>query len=450
MLVEYLAQTPAGAPEALETVAAFDEALTHGFGRLSEPRQAALTGLAGAFGATPLGERLAEAAAKVLAGSPGDEYVAALAGGRSAALGAVHDALLGGLDDALGRQREPWQAPSASDSAPENLLNGVRTWLVELAVAGWRGVTEDLVGAADPMIEGLLAEPRLRRLAVLLDGFAAELRASSPILTLPQLPVRRWADLWSRAMLLAQPGFPASAGGQPVTGRFLPLGVDLHEHATALQAQVHGLLEAGGPPKLARISVSAPKVDTITGAAVWRLLRGYPQLLAALAERRSLDLTGMTLLGSGDLLWDEACAAAGEPADPFATARVQLAQAVAPAVPPLDRHPVRLAEPVFLEAHQFAAGGPLTVDADRISAAGPLTADLAAGASAMIGLLRWDAGRWLVQPLAVESTVKKKPVAAHSGDWAMGPSDPKAAKAEAAAGDAVGVLRERAGRLLRK
>ncbi|MCP2328248.1 hypothetical protein HDA40_006755 [Hamadaea flava] len=450
MLVEWLAQTPTGVAETMETVTAFDEALTHGFGRLSESRQAALTGLAGAFGATPLGERLADAAAKVVAGSPGDEYLAALAGGRLALLGAVHDALHTGLDSAIGRQREPWQAPPAADAVAENLLSGVRTWLVELAVAGWRGVTEDLVGTADPLIEGLLAEPRTRRLAVLLDGFAAELRASSPILTLPQLPVRRWADLWSRAMLLAQPGFPVSAAGQPVTGRFLPLGVDLHEHPTAVQAQVHGLLEAGGAPKLVRISVSAAKVDTISGAAVWRLLRGYPQLLAALAEQRSLDLTGMTLLGSGDLLWDEACAAAGEPADPLATARVQLAQAVAAAVPPLDRHPVRPAEPVFLEAHQLAADGPLTVDTDRISSAGPITAEMAAGASAMIGLLRWDAGRWLVQPLAVAATVKKKPVTAYSGDWAMGPSDPKEAKAEAAAGDAVGVLRERAGRLLRK
>ncbi|NUR70652.1 MAG: hypothetical protein HOU81_07510 [Hamadaea sp.] len=450
MLGEFLAQTPTGVAETLETVAAFDEALTHGFGRLSEARQAALTGLAGAFGATPLGERLAEAAAKIVAGSPGDDHVAALAGGRSAALGAVHDALLTGLDTALGRDRAQWEPSPAPDAAGENLLSGVRTWLVELAVAGWRGVTEDLVSSADPLIEGLLAEPGRRRLAVLLDGFAAELRASSPLLTLPQLPVRRWADLWSRAMLLAQPGLPAHAAGQPVSGRFLPLGVDLHEHPTALQAQVHGVLETGGAARLVRVSVSAAKVDTITGAAVWRLLRGHTQLLAALAERRSLDLTGMTLLGSGDLIWDEAHATAGGPADPFATARVQLRQASAAPVPPLERHPVRLAEPVFLEAYQFAADGPLTVDTDRISAASPITAELAASASAMIGLLRWDAGRWLVQPLAVETTVKKKPVAVHSGDWAMGPSDPKAAKAEAAAGDAVGVLRERAGRLLRK
>lgn len=64
--------------------------------------------------------------------------------------------------------------------------------------------------------------------------------------------------------------------------------------------------------------------------------------------------------------------------------------------------------------------------------------------------MRWDDGRWLLQPLAVQATVKRKPVGAHTGDWACGVTDPKAAKADAKAGDAVAVLRERAGRLLRR
>jgi hypothetical protein len=55
-----------------------------------------------------------------------------------------------------------------------------------------------------------------------------------------------------------------------------------------------------------------------------------------------------------------------------------------------------------------------------------------------------------VQPLAVQSVFRKKPAVAHTGDWALGPTDAKAAKAEAVAGTAVDVLRERAGRLLRK
>ncbi|MGO4757657.1 hypothetical protein AB4212_55195, partial [Streptomyces sp. 2MCAF27] len=95
-------------------------------------------------------------------------------------------------------------------------------------------------------------------------------------------------------------------------------------------------------------------------------------------------------------------------------------------------------------------GRTLPLDLDRLPACGPLTPALVAASSTCIGLLRRDGGRWMVQPLAVQATVKRKPVEVHGGDWALGITDPKVAKAEARAGDAVAVLRERAGRLLRK
>jgi hypothetical protein len=46
--------------------------------------------------------------------------------------------------------------------------------------------------------------------------------------------------------------------------------------------------------------------------------------------------------------------------------------------------------------------------------------------------------------------VRKKPVAVHAGAWAGGTADKAGVRAEKAATDAVKVLRERAGRLLRK
>ncbi|GAA2608721.1 hypothetical protein SMC26_28855 [Actinomadura fulvescens] len=447
-----------GVAEALDLVAGFDDALVHGFARLGEERAAGLAALAGAMATSPLGPAVSEAADKVAAGSIGAEHLTALAGARIALLGAVHDALLDRLDTALGRTRAAWDEAPATAAPADNLLSGSRSWLHELAIAGWRGVDHDLVSSSDQTLEALLAEPGLRRLAVLLDGLAAELRASCPIATMARLPVRRWADLWTRAVLLSQPGARPTASVAPVTGRLLPLGVDVHEHGTAVQAQVHGVLElaGGGPSRLVRASVAAAKVDTIVGPAVWRLLDAHPVLLSALAERRSLDLTDMPLTSGGDLVWQDDKASAGAPADPFATARVQLANAHASATPPLERHPIRICEPVLLEDYETDGdrwtldGHPLTVDLARLPAAGPLTPELLAASSSCIGLMRWDAGRWRVQPLAVRATVKRKPVEAHTGDWAQGPTDPKVVKAEAKAGDAVAVLRERAGRLLRK
>ncbi|MFI6628515.1 hypothetical protein ACIBI7_06670 [Nonomuraea fuscirosea] len=456
-LSELIADGPAGVGAALDVVAGFDAALTHGFARIGEEPAAALAALAGALGGTPLAGRVSEAVAKVSAGSVADEHLAALAGGRAALFGAVHDALLARLDTALGRTRATWEPVAGESETRANLLAGCRIWLRELAIVGWRGVDHDLVASADQTIEALLAVPELRGLAVLLDGFATELRASSPIATMDRLPARRWADLWTRAMLLSQQG-PWPGGGEQVSGRLLILGADVHEHATVVRVQVHAVLEpsGGAPTRLVRTSVAAAKVDTIVGPTVWRLLGGHPALLAALAEHRSLEITDMPLLPGGDLVWHDDRARPGEEADPFATARLQLGAATAAAVTPLDRHPVRIAEPVFVEGYKSdgrtltLGGGKIAFDLDRLPSCGPLTPALLKASTACVGLLRWDGGQWSLQPLAVQSVVKKEPVAAHNGDWAKGPTDPKAAKAEARNGDVVAVLRERAGRLLRK
>ncbi|MEV0879142.1 hypothetical protein AB0I85_15075 [Micromonospora echinofusca] len=456
--------TPTGLADALDLVTGLDDALVRGLARVGADDAAALAALAGALAATPLGDRLAEAAAKVTAGSVAEEHLLALAGARCALLGAAHDALLGQLDAALGRTRAPW-APGPVEAAGEGsrARAGARAWLHEVAVTGWAGLDHELVAAAGAPVEAALAEPHLRRLAVLLDGLAAELRACVPVATMAQPPVRRWADLWARGVLLAQDAAAVAVptAVEEVSGRLLVLGVDVHEHDTAVQAQLHAILEPadGGPPRLVRSAVGAVKVETIVGPALWRLLDAHPVLLAALAERRSVTVTGLPLRGA-DLIWHDERVRPGEPADPFATARVLLPAAVATASAPLERHPVGIAEPVLVEGYTvrdddgtttFALDGQaIDVAVDRLPSCGPLTPGLVAASSACLGLLRWDDGRWLLQPLAVRATVKRQPVDVHTGDWAGGVTDPKIAKAEAKAGDAVAVLRERAGRLLRR
>jgi hypothetical protein len=181
--------------------------------------------------------------------------------------------------------------------------------------------------------------------------------------------------------------------------------------------------------------------------------------MKALAEHLSVEVTDLTLTPGGDLVWREDAVRPAEAADPFAVARLETA--VAPAVPPLDRHPVRIAEPVLMETYEVDRDGDggvafkvgdasVAVDLDRLPSCGPLTPALVTGSSGCIGLMRWTGSRWTLQPLAVRTLVKKKPVQMHTGDWAQGPTDPAVVKAEAKAGDAVAVLRERAGRLLRK
>src|SRR5690606_24595302 len=143
------------------------------------------------------------------------------------------------------------------------------------------------------------------RPAVLLDGLAAELRSCCPIAAMAHIPARRWADLWMRALLLAQPGGLAEPSATPVSGRLTLLGADVHEHGTAVRLQVHAVLEDGDRPRLVRMSLTAGKVDVVTGPPLWLVLSGITTLRDALARRHTLRITDMPLLPSGDLLWDD-------------------------------------------------------------------------------------------------------------------------------------------------
>ncbi|WSB94344.1 hypothetical protein OG805_28950 [Streptomyces cellulosae] len=463
MRADLLTDAVEGLDEALAAVDGFDGVLVGGLLRPQPAQAVGLAGLADAVAGSPLAGRAAEAAEKAAAGAADEDHYMALAAARTALLGSVHDALVARVEEAVGRPRAEDPATEAAGvEHPVNLLVAARGWLCDLARAGWQGIDHELVAGAAPVVTAMLPEPGLRRLATLLDGFAAELAASCPGATLERIPVRRWADLWSRAMLLTLPGADRTTAVGEVTGRLLPLGVDLHEHATAVQAQVHAVFEPadGGTPRLVRASVSAPKPDTVVGAGLWQLLRPRMSLLAAVSEGRAMDLDAMPVTAEGDLLWDDARATLGEPAEPFTTARVALPTAAAAPVMPVDRHPARIAVPVLLEGYAVedegeevafrVAGERLVVAAGRVPAAGPLTAEAVASSSACLGLLRWDAGEFLLQPLAVERTVRKKAVAVHAGAWAGGTADKAGVRAEKAATDAVTVLRERAGRLLRK
>jgi len=462
MRADLLAGTIAGLDDALATVDAFDRILVAGLLRPQPAQAVGLTQLAHAVAGTPLASRVAEAAEKAAAGAASEDHFVGLAAARTALLGSVHDALMTQVAEATGRpgSEEIVTAPGGQQAA--NLLAAGRSWLSDLARSGWRGLDNDVVSGSAQVVSAMLPDPALRRLATLLDGFAAELAASCPGAALERVPARRWADLWSRAMLLTLPGAADTPVTGTVTGRLLPLGVDLQEHATAVQAQVHAVFEPadGTVSRLVRASVSAPKPDTVVGAGVWQLLRPHMSLLAAVSEGRSMDLADMPVTAEGDLIWIDEHARPGQPADPFATARVALPTAADAAAVPLDRHPARIAVPVFLEGYaarkdddalEFTvAGHPLAVDTDRIPAAGPLTPEAVAASGACIGLLRWDAGSFSVQPLAVETTVRKQAVAVHAGGWAGGTTGQAGVKAEKAATDAMSVLRERAGRLLRK
>jgi hypothetical protein len=163
------------------------------------------------------------------------------------------------VDRALNRSRVRWEeAPPSPDASTEGGPRAAsRSWLRELAIAGWRGVDHDLASGGMRAIAGALDDAGLRPLGVLLDGLAAELRASAPVAAMEQVPARRWSDLWARAVLLSQDGAAVRSGGEVVSGRLPAYDISPRTATTWLYGLIpssHSAIEAqfASPPDRCR------------------------------------------------------------------------------------------------------------------------------------------------------------------------------------------------------
>ncbi|WP_428265504.1 hypothetical protein [Haliangium sp.] len=441
-------------------VASVDACLAAGFARLGSDQRAGLASLARAFAGTPLAEPVAAATKALSGGGAREDHLVALAAARESLLGAAHDALLAQACAALdGAVAAPAEAAAAGPGdAPAELagfMSSTRQWLVEVALAGLGQLDSQTVLPFAATLAALQAQPALARLAALLTGFVDELDEHVPTAAMSDLPTRRWADLWSRALLGAYRLAPAPAQTK-VSGTLRVLGADLRHHDHAVSLVAYGLLDPGAGERLVRATVTAWKVDAVAGDEVWTALEhGAGPLLSALAEHKLLAIQDMTLLDSGDLVWGTA-AKLGKAFDPMDAALAAFSSGAGvpiPLLPARDRHPVQLALPVA------GAGGKLTERAgvptlELAGATLPLAptspllglgpAELAK-ADQVFGLLRFDAGRWRLAPLLAKGKAQGK---AQPGLIGPGASIARARKISKSA-RTLAILQERAGKLLR-
>jgi hypothetical protein len=389
-----------------------------------------------------------------------DRHFAALAAARAALQGAQHDALRAQVHAALGRapaaaSEAPAPAPAPASGPIAVWQESTRNWLMELALAGFQQIEAQTIAPFLSTLEHLQGEPATVRQAALLTGLLHELLDALPVSALPAIPLYRWTDLWTRAMLGSILP-PVPAGGTKVNGDLTLLGADLRQHGYAVSCDIYALLETD-TARLVRLTLSAFKVSVIAGADVWSCFpKTTHELIYALSEHLMLKVEGMTLLPSGDLLWDGK-AKEGNSVDFMKLAAERLGVGVkdaptAPTADPLDRHPVQLAEPVYLEGYQVTAGDApgldlgdgvvLPVAVQRLSRAAELKPEHVGQSKAMLGLLRFDAGRWEVHPLAVVLNNKKAEVV-FIGSGGFAALTGKPAKT-------LTILKERASKLLRQ
>jgi hypothetical protein len=461
MSLQALLTVPENVQHAAAALAALDRCFLVGFGRLGPEQHDALRALERVCAGTPLGAPVQAAVAALGRSEFVDRHFVALAAARAAVQAAQHDALRAQAAAALGRPAVPATngeaPPPAADAAGplENWLGSARHWLTELALAGFRQLEAQTLSPFFATLEHLQGEPAALRLAALLTGFLNELLEALPVAALPAIPVYRWADLWTRAML-ASVRLPTPASGRKVRGNLTFLGADLRQHGYFVSADLYALLEpAGEPARTARVTFSAYKVNVLCGPDVWCCLPAAAEApLRGLSQHLPFKVDGMTLLPGGDLLWDGK-AEAGREAPFLELARQRLAPGAAEAplpsvAAPLDRHPVQIAEPIFLGPYKVVNGETTRLDlGDGVGlpvalarlGGSELKPEHVAASTSMLGLLRFDGGRWEVQPLAVVLAGKKAEVV-FTGSGA--------AQARKSPSKTLSILKERASRLLRQ
>ena len=182
-----------------------DDCLALGFGRLGAEQHGALGSWGRALGGSPLGPRLSEALSALRRSEFLERHFVAVAAARAAVQGASRYGRAARTGRAGAGTPRPDAPPVSASSGPgpAPLLESTRHWLMEMAIAGFRQLEPETLLPFMATLERLQAEPTLFRLSSLLTGFIDELLAALPMSALPTLPGYRWADLWTRALLLA-------------------------------------------------------------------------------------------------------------------------------------------------------------------------------------------------------------------------------------------------------
>jgi len=451
--MESLSALPEGIEQTDALIDRLDDCFMLGFSRLGAEQTESLASLARTFAGTPLAERLVAAVEGISRAEFREEHFTALAAARCALQGAQYDALMDAGVAALSLERAPLQIGDAPETPGPigNWMTSTRQWLLELALAGFMQLDQQSVAPFIATLEQLQQDGGAPRLAMLLTGYVHELNDSIPASQLAVVPSRRWVDLWCRAMVSAMK-LPAPPATSEISGTLYLLGLDLRHHTNAVSASFYGVVEEGDAARFIRVTVSAYKVELVTGEEVFQAFDEDRELLfSSWSKGKALELSKMTLRDSGDLMWDGGKAKLGKSYDLFVMANQFFGKDAAPLrvadVAPEDRHPVQIALPVYASGYKVAKGGDrlevdlggasVGVDGARMSAVGGFQADDVQGTKECFGLLRFDGGSWSLQPLVAT----KGKVLMRAGDKASTSRN---------SSSTISVLKERAGKLLRR
>ncbi len=437
---------PEGVAESNDLILRIDQCLLSGFTSLDYAQQETLQMVGRVFSGTALHSKLQVYLRDLVGGVFQPEAFRVLAAARAALQGAQYDILSCHIKMMLGRciDPQPFVAPLLTEQVPP-LLDSVRHWLMDMAITGFSHLTPSMITAFGSILEQILANRDYSRTAALLTGFINELMVPPE-----NIPLFRWCDLWTRAMLTTSM-LAVPKPVEVVSGTLYPLGIARRQHAQVTSLVIYGVLETVSRTEFVTITQSAYKVDAIQDKQVWLLFPHLALLLESLSAGKMLVLQEMPYLAGGHLLWDATAATLGTSYKMMDAAQAYFAPQPTTSIqqwelPPEERHPVHIAEPVALtnccisNGMVDANGLSFKLDERRIQGTEFSGSELEA-ADRLFGLIRYDAGEWLLQPLAA-SQAKGKPIFIGKESGKILKKPPK--------DNTVNILKERASRLLRE
>ncbi|WP_338396173.1 hypothetical protein [Fulvitalea axinellae] len=424
---------------------------------MSEVQKESLNSFAQIFSSTPFESPLRQAIDALVRGELKSEYFKTIAGARLSLTGAIYDAQLNLLEDAgFGKWTAPQETPPAQPESP--LLESCLEFLTEMAINGFDSLENEQLQPFSQTLDNLLKNPQYNRQSSLLIGFINELSQSIPIHSMSSVPLRRWADMWSRAVINST-CVVENGKDETISGELFILGTDINQHSNCVSLKCHGIVQNETENRFVNLTITTYKVDTIVGPECWNLFKDYSDLVTALSENKSLQISELPIVSDNALLWDETKVELLNAFSPLEVAKEHLAEAVQYKVPSFDRHYVHICAPVFLEGykvkvadgeHRIVADGfEMNVDKSRMSSMSLLTPAMIKTSLSCFGFMRFDGVNWTFQVLTVNTVVKKKEYVVHNATN-CGSTVPPAIKKKKKANDSFSILKERSSRLLRK
>ncbi|MBN2229974.1 MAG: hypothetical protein JW779_10350 [Candidatus Thorarchaeota archaeon] len=437
-----------------------DHCLLVGFSHLTDTETAIFESLQSALDGTPLSTLISGIIDSYNQNILDESFFEKLSIIRSSLQTVKYEALKDHLTKCLGRKRRATDfAPSPSPGNEHAILDAVRSFLKDLAIAGFERINRDILEPFDTTLDKMLDQAELYPIAALLTGFYNELINALPINSRESVPLIRWCDLWSRVFLkLIHPRIPAEAS--LVDGEFFPLGSEYLHHRNLVAIRFHGLLETAKEKQLVQITFSSLKVDIVNLQSSQHLIPQLSVFLQALSGSSRILLRNYNLYPTGDLEQTPASAcSAGKSFDRIGMLSQYFCigssdESITINQPhPFHCHPAVLAEPVLIgspvwtmEKEEYLIEIKGTSIPIRFKHVMPEfgTAIKSTGGlvsiESIFGILKFDSAHWFIQPLLVVSSLSNSYFAGSSMLGSQNP--PKDA-------NQIAILKERASRLLR-